>query len=70
METIQVYAKQINIEAESEIANITLSGVDINQLIEEFSPKDVLDCLSYSDIVQYVSDVEEMKRESEDYQYE
>lgn len=70
METIQVYAKQINIEAESEIANITLSGVDINQLIEEFSPQDVLDCLSYSDIVQYVSDVEEMKRESEDYQYE
>lgn len=70
METIQVYAKQINIDAESEIANITLSGVDINQLIEEFSPQDVLDCLSYSDIVQYVSDVEEMKRESEDYQYE
>lgn len=52
---IQVYAKHITIEAERDTSNVTLSGVDLSQLIGQLNAEEVLAELDADAIVQFVT---------------
>ena len=59
---VQVYAQKIKVDAERDSMNVYLEGVDLDQLVGEFSTKDLLDAISvknFSDIVEYIAKVED-----------
>jgi hypothetical protein len=60
---INIYSDRIISEADGQTQNVYLTNVDVTQVIAEFSPKDVLDCLELSQIVDYVAEMNEERDE-------
>ncbi len=57
---VQIHVKSLLVMSERDTANVLLRGVDLNALIAEFTPEQVLDALTSNDhyeaIVKYVED--------------
>lgn len=66
MDTIQVYAKEVTtIESNGDYLNIILTGVNIDQIVAEFNAENILRCLDFGDIMDYVA---ECKKEEDYYE--
>lgn len=65
MSNISVYAEELRIEgAGTNEVEVHLQGVDVSQVIAEFSYPDVLDSLEFSDVANYVQErLEEENKE-------
>ena len=64
---IQVYAQTANIIAENGIMNISLTNVDLDQFVAEFTVEELLDAITvngnYADIMEYVTATEKEKND-------
>lgn len=60
---LQVYATSFSVEAENGISNMLLNGVDMNQVISEFSAEEVLKCIDFDRIVDFIAKTKEDDRE-------
>ena len=60
---IQVYAKQVNIEANRDDVNVFLQDVDVTQVVAEMPSRDVLEALSFEDVQQFY--IEQMNENKE-----
>lgn len=57
MTNIQVYANNgVNIESEPNTTNVFLRGVDVAQVVNEFSAKEVLECIELSEIEKFLKE--------------
>lgn len=48
--TIQVYTKNINIEAQRDVMLVTLEDVDASDFVSEFTVDEVLSAMDFSDV--------------------
>ncbi|HUH57435.1 MAG TPA: hypothetical protein VL020_02845 [Pseudomonadales bacterium] len=64
---IQIYCTTVNIEAENGVSNVLLRGVDLSMLIGQLNVEEVLEAIqvngNYSDIFDYVAEVEKDKED-------
>ena len=60
---IQVYAKQVNIEANRDDVNVFLEDIDVTQVVTEMPSRDVLEALSFEDVQQFY--IEQMNENKE-----
>lgn len=56
---IQIYAEKAKIDAEQQVMNIWLDGVDIAQIIAEFNINDVLESIPTDEIEDYLNNLQE-----------
>lgn len=54
MTSINVYAQGIKIQHQPSSIYVTLTGVEIGDVLSEFSEKDILDHMDFESVVAYV----------------
>lgn len=53
---IQLYADGMSVDPDDNNSiNVTLTNIDLSQVVTQFFIDDVLDCLEFSDIADYVN---------------
>ena len=62
-EQIEIYAKGITTEAQSNITNILLTGIDASQVLSEFTTEERLDSVDPGDIADYLTKLQNEERE-------
>ena len=60
---MELAAEKVNVDLET--GSVTITGYDVSDIISEIGTEELLQAMDYSDIVDYVNDVEEEKRELE-----
>jgi hypothetical protein len=54
--TIEIYADEARSRSDSDQMHVTLSGIEVSEIISEFNTTEILDCLETSAIVGYLAD--------------
>ena len=67
-ETVTIFAESIeDVSANGpDVLEVTLSGVDLSQLVSEVGITDLLGSMDIEDIKQYIKDKEEEEKEDEE----
>lgn len=67
-ETITIFAESVeDVSANApDVLEITLSGVDLSQLVSEVGVSDLLGAMSMEDIQEYIKNKEEEEKEDEE----
>ena len=60
---MELAAEKVNVDLET--GSVTITGYDVSDIISEIGTEELLQAMDYSDILDYVNDVEEEKRELE-----
>ena len=63
---MELSVEKVNVDVER--GTVIITGYDVDEIVSEVGATDLLKSMDYSDILDYVNDVEEEKRElDEDY---
>ena len=60
---MELTVEKVNVDLE--MGTVIITGYDVSDIISEVGTEELLQAMDYSDIVDYVNDVEEEKRELE-----
>lgn len=55
MNTISIYADNVKVEAQKDTQNVTLTGIDVSQVVHELDVEEVLDSIDFSTVMEYVT---------------
>lgn len=55
--TIQIYADTIKAEQDGDGLLVTVSGINVDQLVSEFSVEEILDCIDFDKLAEYYIEV-------------
>lgn len=64
--SMQVYAEKVFIEADNQISNVILQGIDVGNVLQNFSLEEVLENYDVADLHAYVAKRIAEDREMED----
>ena len=62
--SFEVEAEKVNVDLGND--SVILTGVDLSELVSEIGTEELLNAMDYSDIVEYVAEIEKDKAD-EDY---
>ena len=63
MSNFEIQAEQANVDIEN--GSVILTGVDLDELVNTVGPEELLNAIDYSDILEYVAEVEKDKEDDE-----
>jgi len=64
MSSLELTVEKANVDLE--LGTVILTGVDTSEIVSEIGTEELLNAMDYSDVMEYVTQVEKDKREADE----